>query len=46
MVLTGCRQREYHAVLSFLASLPLDFRDRKRMDGVKFEAREEEGQNL
>ncbi len=41
MVLTGCLQREYHAVLSFLAPLPL--RDRKRTDEVKFEALEEGG---
>lgn len=43
MVLTGCLQREYRAVLSFLAPLPLDFKDRKRTDEVKFEAREEGG---
>ncbi len=42
MVLTGCLQREYRAVL-FLAPLPLDFRDRMRTDEVKFEACEEGG---
>lgn len=46
MVLTGCLQQEYRAVLSFLSPLPLAFRDRKRTDEVKFEAREEEGENL
>lgn len=45
MVLTGCLQREYGAVLSFLALLPLDFRDRNKTDEVKFEAREEESVN-